>query len=70
MLICGPVGGVRDWTKAGRRLQALRLVHREECLVGSVAKSRRGRWWLLIWSAGDPEEEGSWSVGGRWEGWM
>ena len=53
-----------------RRLQALWLVDREEWLVGSVAKSRRGRWWLLIWSGGDPEEEGSWSGGGGWDGWM
>lgn len=31
-------------TEAGRRLQALWLVDRQEWLVGSVAKSRRGRW--------------------------
>ena len=66
----GSHGGVAGRTEAGRRLQALWLVDREEWLVGSVAKSRRGRWWLLIWSAGDPEEEGSWSGGGGWEGWM
>ena len=34
------------------------LVDREEWLVGSVAKSRRRRWWLLIQSRGDLEEEG------------
>ena len=65
-LICGSTGGVAGRTKVGRRLQALWLVDREECLVGSVAKSRRGKWWLLIWSEGDPEEEGSWSGGGGW----
>ena len=53
----GSDGGVAGRTEAGRRLQALWLVDREEWLVGSVATSRRGRWWLLIWSGGDPEEE-------------
>ena len=64
----GSDGGVAGPTEAGRRLQALWLVDREEWLVGSVATSRRGRWWLLIWSGGDPEEEGSWSGGSGWKG--
>ena len=40
-------------------LQALRLVDREERLVGSVAKSRRGRWRLGCTGSGQVEA-GDW----------